>query len=57
MGVPRSVTQFDQKSLVELARQFDALIEIDCAVGDSVVYDTKVLQVRGALREVPEKEL
>jgi uncharacterized membrane protein len=57
MGVPRSIAQFDQKSLVELARQFDALIEIECAVGDTIVYDTKVLQIRGALGQIPENRL
>ena len=56
-GVPRSVAEFDQKALVELARRFDALIEIDCAVGDTLVYDTKLLQIRGALQQIPEKEL
>jgi len=57
MGEPRSIAKFDQKSLVELARQYDALIEIDCAVGDTIVYDTKLLQVRGASQQLPEKEL
>jgi uncharacterized membrane protein len=28
MGVPRSIAEFDEKTLVELARQFDALIEL-----------------------------
>jgi uncharacterized membrane protein len=57
MGVPRSVAEFDQKSLVELARQFDGLIEIECAVGDTIVYDTKLLHIRGALRQLPENRL
>jgi uncharacterized membrane protein len=56
-GVPRSIAEFDQKALVELARRFDALIEIDCAVGDTLVYDTKLLQIRGGLRQIPEEEL
>jgi len=55
--VPRSIAEFDQEALVELARRFDALIEIDCAVGDTLVYDTKLLQIRGALRQIPENEL
>jgi len=54
MGVPRSIAEFDQKSLVELARKCDGLIEIECAVGDTIVYDTKLLHVRGALRQLPE---
>jgi len=54
MCVPRSIAEFDQKSLVELARKCDGLIEIECAVGDTIVYDTKLLHVRGALRQLPE---
>jgi uncharacterized membrane protein len=41
MGVPRSIAEFNQKSLVELARKCDGLIEIECAVGDTIVYDTR----------------
>jgi uncharacterized membrane protein len=57
MGVPRSIARFDQKSFVELARQFDALIKIECTVGDTIVYDTKVLQIRGASRHISENRL
>jgi uncharacterized membrane protein len=57
MGVPRSIASFDEKSLVELARQFDAIIEIECAVGDTIVYDTKVLRVRGGLKLIPENRV
>jgi uncharacterized membrane protein len=56
-GAPRSIAEFDQKALVELAQRFDALIEIDCAVGDTLVYDTKLLQIRGAVRQIPEEKL
>ena len=55
--VPLSIAEIDQKALVDLARRFNALIEVDCAVGDTLVYDTKLLQVRGAARQIPEKEL
>jgi len=57
MGVPRSIAKFDRMLLVALARQFDALIEMDCAVGDTVVYDTKLLQVRGTSQQLPETQL
>jgi hypothetical protein len=39
--------------LVELARQFDALIEIECAVGDTIVDDTKVLQIEAHWNRSP----
>jgi uncharacterized membrane protein len=57
VGVPRSIAEFDQDSLADLALQFNALIEIDCAVGDTLVYDTKLLRIRGASRQLPEKRL
>ena len=57
MGTPRAIAAIDQKSLVELARRCDALIELDCAVGDTIVYDTKLLQVRGASLQLPETKL
>jgi uncharacterized membrane protein len=56
-GVPRSIAAFDEKLLIELARRFDALIEIECAVGDTLVYDTKLFDVRGASEQLPEREL
>ena len=57
MAAPQSIAGFDDKSLVELARQFDALIEIDCAVGDTIVYGTRILRIRGAVRQLPENLL
>jgi hypothetical protein len=57
LGTPRAIAAIDQKSLVELARRCDALIELDCAVGDPIVYDIKLLQVRGASLQLPETEL
>jgi uncharacterized membrane protein len=56
-GAPRSIAEFDQKALVKLAQRFDALIEIDCTVGDTLVYDTKLLQIRGAVEQIPEEKL
>jgi hypothetical protein len=56
-GTPLAIAAIDQKSLVELARRRDALIELDCAVGDTIVYDIKLLQVRGASLQLPETEL
>ena len=57
LGTPRAIAAIDQKSLVELARRFDALIELDCAVGDTIVYDTRLLQVRGGSLQLPDKQL
>jgi uncharacterized membrane protein len=56
-GAPRSIAKFDVRTLVQMARDADALIELDCAVGDTIVYDTQLLQVRGASRPIPEQAL
>jgi len=56
-GAPRSIAELNVKALVELARRADALIEIFCAVGDTVVYDTPLLQVRRAARPLAERDL
>ena len=43
-GAPRSIAKFDVRTLIQMARDADALIELDCAVGDTIVYDTQLLQ-------------
>jgi uncharacterized membrane protein len=53
-GTPRSITRFDIDTLVELARQENAMIELDCAVGDTLVYGTPVLHVRGGKQPLAE---
>jgi uncharacterized membrane protein len=56
-GTPRAITRFDLEALVDLARQENALIELDCAVGDTLVYGTSVLHVRGGKQPLPELSL
>ena len=56
-GAPRSIAKFDVRTLVRMAYNADALIELDCAVGDTIVYDTQLLQVRGATRPISERAL
>jgi uncharacterized membrane protein len=53
-GAPRAITRFDTETLVDLARQENVMIELDCAVGDTLVYGTPVLHVRGSKRPLPE---
>jgi uncharacterized membrane protein len=54
---PRAITRFDTEALIELARQENAMIELDCAVGDTLVYGTPVLHVRGGKQPLPEVSL
>ena len=56
-GAPRSIARVDVRALVKMARDADALVELDCAVGDTIVYDTQLLQVRGATRTIPEQAI
>ena len=57
MGAPRTIAAFDVAALVELARRAGALIEMECSVGDTLVYDTHLLNVRGASERMPEEAL
>jgi uncharacterized membrane protein len=56
-GAPRSIAKFNVQALVQIARDADALIELDCAVGDTIVYEMQLLQIRGAARPIPEQAL
>jgi uncharacterized membrane protein len=47
-GEPRTVTRFEIPSLVSQAQQAKGVIVMTCAVGDTLVDDTKLLQVHGA---------
>jgi uncharacterized membrane protein len=56
-GTPRAITKFDIEALVDLARQENVMIELDCAVGDTLVYGTPVLHVRGGKQALPDASL
>jgi uncharacterized membrane protein len=57
LGVPRAIERFDIPALVTLARNANATIVLDCAVGDTLVMDTTVLRVHGAAETLPEAQL
>lgn len=56
-GEPLVITRFDITTLVRLAQTADAVISIECGVGDTLVEDTVLLRVHGAARELPERAL
>lgn len=56
-GIPRAITRFDIEALVDLARRGNAMIELDRAVGDTLVYGTPILRVRGGKQPLPEISL
>jgi uncharacterized membrane protein len=55
-GEPRTIARFDIDALVEQARTADAVIVMECAVGDALVEDAVLLRVRGG-KPLPEAHL
>jgi uncharacterized membrane protein len=56
-GEPRCIAKFDIGALVSQAQQAKAVIVMTCAVGDTLVDDTKLLQVHGAMGQLPKEAL
>jgi uncharacterized membrane protein len=56
-GEPRAITRFDLERLVRVAQEADAVVAIECGVGDTVVEDAVLLRVHGATRNLPEQTL
>jgi len=56
-GEPRAIAKLDIDALVRQARHADGVIVMTCAVGDTLVEDTPLLQVRGAKDKLPEGNL
>lgn len=58
-GEPCTVTQFQIAALVRQAQAVDAVIVMECAVGDTLVEDTLLLRVHGGrepLAEIPLRQ-
>jgi len=56
-GEPRVVARFDIDTLVRLAQSSDAVVVLECAVGDTLVEDTVLLRVHGAGVLLPQATL
>jgi uncharacterized membrane protein len=56
-GEPRAITRFDLDALVRIAQAADAVVAIECGVGDTVVEGTVLLRVYGATRKLPKQTL
>jgi uncharacterized membrane protein len=56
-GEPRAVANLNIPGLVEQARRADAVIVMNCAVGDTLVEGSPLLQVHGAESPLLEKAL
>jgi len=56
-GEPRTIAKVDILKLMRMAEQAGAVIEIKCAVGDTLLHDTLLIEVRGANAPLPERRL
>jgi uncharacterized membrane protein len=56
-GDPRTIAKLDIDALVRQAQLANGVIVMACAVGDTLVEDTLLLQVHRAERQLPEKAL
>jgi uncharacterized membrane protein len=56
-GDPRTVAKYDIAGLVRQAKRAGAVIEVMCAVGDTLVQDSTVLRVYDGAFPLAEKEL
>jgi uncharacterized membrane protein len=57
MGQPQVVQAIRATALLELAAQYDAVVEIVASVGDTVIETMPLLKVRGATRPLEEAAL
>ncbi len=56
-GEPQTVTRFQITALVRQAQTIDAVIVMECAVGDTLVEDTLLLRVHGGRQPLAETPL
>jgi uncharacterized membrane protein len=56
-GEPKAVAAFNMSDLVRLATEADAVIVMECAVGDTVLDDVLLLRVHGGRGPLPEANL
>jgi uncharacterized membrane protein len=56
-GDPRVIARYDIDALVRLAQGANAIVAIECGVGETLVEDAVLLRVHGATRPLPERAL
>ena len=56
-GEPRTIARLDTTALVRMAERAGAVIEVVCAVGDTLSDDTLLMNVRGARAPIPDAQL
>jgi len=53
-GEPRVIARFDINTLVRLAQSANAIVSIECGVGETLVEDVVLVNVHGGGRHLPE---
>jgi uncharacterized membrane protein len=56
-GPPRSIARYDIQTLVRLAQKVDAVVAIECGVGETLVEDAAVFRVHGGSQPLPKHAL
>jgi uncharacterized membrane protein len=56
-GEPRAIASLNTRTLIQQAEQADAIIEMLCAVGDTLVENTPILRVHGAEQPLDKNRL
>ena len=56
-GEPRVITRFDIDVLVRLAQNANAIVSIECGVGETLVEDTILMRIYGATQKLSEQAL
>jgi uncharacterized membrane protein len=56
-GRPRVVAEFDLRALLDLARSAQAIICLQCAVGDTLMEGARLASVHGVAGAIPEAQL
>ena len=56
-GEPRTIAKIDTSKLVQMAEQADGVIQVTCAVGDTLADDTLIMNVRGGKVPLSQRKL
>ena len=56
-GEPRVIARINIGALVRLAQSANAIVAVECGVGETLVEDTLLLRVHGAAQPLPERSL
>jgi len=57
LGPPRTIARIDISALVQRAERAGAVLDIACAVGDTLVHETEVMTIHGAKAPLDQTEL